>query len=136
MKFKGFICFLTALLLSNTQLRAQYIISGKVFVAENKEALPFVSVIIKGTTIGAQTDFDGNFVINSPKPGDSLVAVYVGYKRLARPLNRNLNKQEVNFPMSTEGVALDEVVIKAGDNPAHRIIRNCVKTKKRTTKIN
>lgn len=134
MKFKGFICFLTALLLSNTQLRAQYIISGKVFVAENKEALPFVSVIIKGTTIGAQTDFDGNFVINSPKPGDSLVAVYVGYKRLARPLNRNLNKQEVNFPMSTEGVALDEVVIKAGDNPAHRIIRNCVKNKEKNDK--
>lgn len=108
--------------------RAQYLISGKVFATSNKEALPFVSVIIKGTTIGAQTDFDGNFVINSLKSGDSLVAVYVGYKRLARAL-KDIKSQEINFPMTEAGVALDEVVIKAGDNPAHRIIRNCVANK-------
>ncbi|WP_317899017.1 DUF5686 and carboxypeptidase-like regulatory domain-containing protein [Aurantibacillus circumpalustris] len=110
--------------------RAQYIISGKVFATSDKEALPFVSVIIKGTTIGAQTDFDGNFTINSPKMGDSLVAIYVGYKRLSRPLKKT-ERQTVNFPMESTGFSLDEVVINAGENPAHRIIRNCVKNKYR-----
>lgn len=113
--------------------RAQYLISGKVFATSNKEALPFVSVIIKGTTIGAQTDFDGNFTINSPKLGDSLIAVYVGYKRMARAL-KDIKSQELNFPLTEAGVALDEVTIKAGDNPAHRIIRNCVANKYKNDK--
>jgi hypothetical protein len=136
MKFKTAACFILLLAFLPAVFRAQYIITGKVFAVGNKEALPFVSLIIKGTTIGAQTDFDGNFIINSPKIGDSLIAIYVGYKRLARPLNKNLNKQEVNFPMNDEGMALDEVVIKAGDNPAHRIIRNCVKNKEKNDRSN
>ncbi|PBQ31949.1 hypothetical protein CNR22_09260 [Sphingobacteriaceae bacterium] len=120
--------FLVLLCLFPFVQKAQYVIHGKVFASSNKEALPFVSVIIKGTTIGAQTDFDGNFSITTSKLGDSLIAVYVGYKRMARAL-KDLNNQQINFPMAEAGVALDEVVIKAGDNPAHRIIRNCVANK-------
>lgn len=116
--------------------KAQYTIRGKVFAADNKEALPFVSVIIKGTTIGAQTDFDGVFVINTPRLGDSLEAVYVGYKRMARPINKSLKTQEINLPMTTEGLALEEVVVKAGENPAHRIIRACVKHKPQNNRNN
>jgi hypothetical protein len=127
--------FSMALFFSQSLL-AQYTIRGKIFSVENKEALPFVSVIIKGTTIGAQTDFDGNFVINTSQLGDSLMAVYVGYKRMSRPINKNLSVQEINFPLAEEGVALQEVVVKAGDNPAHRIIRNCVKNKEKNNRNN
>ncbi|MCC6372551.1 MAG: carboxypeptidase-like regulatory domain-containing protein [Bacteroidia bacterium] len=128
MKLKVGSILLLSLLLP-TVLCSQITIRGKVFSAADKEALPFVSVIIKGTTIGAQTDFDGNFVITTTKPGDSLVAVYIGYKRMARAINKNLSTQELNFPMETEGLALDEVVISSGENPANRIIRNCIKSK-------
>lgn len=113
-----------------SRVNAQYTIRGKVFAAGTKEALPFVPVLIKGTTIGAQTDFDGNFVIKTPQLGDSIIASYVGYKRLSRPINRSLNEQEINFALNDEGgVALEEVVVKAGENPAHRIIRNAVRRK-------
>lgn len=107
----------------------QYTIKGKVFSADNKEALPFVPVIIKGTSIGAQTDFDGNYVIKTNKLGDSIVATYFGYKRSARKINKNLDIQELNIPMQNEGVALEEVTVKAGENPAHRIIRNVIAAK-------
>ncbi len=118
-------------------LNAQYTIRGKVFSIENKEALPFVPVLIKGTTIGAQADFDGNFIIKTSKLGDSVVASYVGYKRLARPINKNLTEQDINFPLeSVGGLALDEVVVKAGENPAHRIVRNCVKAKEKNNRNN
>ncbi len=118
-------------------LNAQYTIRGKVFSIENKEALPFVPVLIKGTTIGAQADFDGNFIIKTSKLGDSVVASYVGYKRLARPINKNLTEQDINFPLeSIGGLALDEVVVKAGENPAHRIVRNCVKAKEKNNRNN
>lgn len=136
MKFKGFAsCIILALF--PYFMEAQYIISGKIFATDNKEALPFVSVFIKGTTIGTQTDFDGNYVLKTSTMGDSVVATYVGYKRLARPVNRSLATQDINFPMSNAGgVALDEVVVKAGENPAIRIIRNCVKNKVTNNKNN
>jgi hypothetical protein len=102
-----------------------YTITGKVFDSESKEPLPFVPVLIKGTTVGATTDFDGNYSISTSKMGDSIIASYVGYKKLTRAINRGEN-QTINMPMVLEGVNLLEVVVKAGENPAHRIIRNVI----------
>ena len=117
------------------QVQAQYTISGKVYSVENKEAMPFVPVFIKGTGYSTQTDFDGNYSLKVAQLKDSLVSFYVGYNRLARPINMSLTEQVINFPMTNQpGVSLEEVVVKAGDNPAHRIIRNCVKNKDNNNK--
>ena len=113
----------------NSVLFAQnYTITGKVFDAETKEPLPFVSVLIKGTTVGGSSDFDGKFMIKTSTTGDSIVASYMGYKKTTRAIKIGLN-QEVNMPMALEGVNLTEVVIKPGENPAHRIIRNVIANK-------
>jgi hypothetical protein len=105
-----------------------YTITGKVFDAESKEPLPFVPVLIKGTTVGGTTDFDGNYSITTSKLGDSIVASYVSYKKLSKAIKRGEN-QVINMPMVLEGVNLLEVVVKAGENPAHRIIRNVIANK-------
>ena len=110
-----------------------YTISGKVFDTESKEPLPFVPVLIKGTTVGATTDFDGNYLISTSKMGDSIVASYVGYKKLTRAIKRGEN-QIINMPMVLEGVNLLEVVVKPGENPAHRIIRNVIAHKQYNNK--
>lgn len=110
-----------------------YTISGKVFDSESKEPLPFVPVIIKGTTVGATTDFDGNYAITTTVPGDSIIASYVGYLRITRPIKRG-QSQTLNLPMLLQGVNLLEVVVKAGENPAHRIIRNVIANKKYNNK--
>ena len=123
--------FLFFFCVASTLYAQEYTIRGKVFNSENKEPLPFVPIIIKGTTIGAQTDFDGNFIIKTSKLGDSLVATYVGFKRLSRKINKNLQTQEINMPMINEGVSLEEVTVKAGENPAHRIIRNVIANKEK-----
>ncbi len=116
---------------------AQYTLKGKVFESENKEPMPFVPVSVKGTNFVSQTDFDGNYVIKCNKLTDTVVAIFVGYKRLAKAINKSLPDQEINFPMTNEGgTKLDEIVVKAGDNPAHRIIRNAVKNKEKTNKSN
>ncbi|MBL7916878.1 MAG: carboxypeptidase-like regulatory domain-containing protein, partial [Bacteroidia bacterium] len=114
----------------------QYTISGKIYEAESKEPLPFVPVIIKGTNVGTQSDFDGNFVIKTDKLGDSLIASYVGYKKLARPINKSLKVQEINMPMANGGISLEEVVVVMGENPAHRIIRNAVRVKEKNNRAN
>ncbi len=114
----------------NFYVFGQYTITGKIFASGNKEALPFVPVIIKGTNVGAQSDFDGNFVIKTNTHGDSLIASYVGYKRIAKAINKNLQTQVINIAMEdVGGLILEEVVVKAGENPAHRIVKNCIKRK-------
>lgn len=110
-----------------------YTISGKVFDSESKEPLPFVPVIIKGTAVGATTDFDGNYAITTTVAGDSIIASYVGYLRISRPIKRG-QSQTLNLPMLLQGVNLLEVVVKAGENPAHRIIRNVIANKKYNNK--
>jgi hypothetical protein len=114
--------------MSMTFYAQTYTISGKVFDSESKEPLPFVPVLIKGTTVGGTTDFDGNYSITTSKLGDSIVATYVSYKKLTRAIKRG-ESQVVNMPMVLEGVNLLEVVVKAGENPAHRIIRNVIANK-------
>lgn len=74
-------------------------------VSDDSGALPGVSVVVKGTTTGTTTDFDGNYSI-SANNGDTLVFSYVGYET-----------QEVVVSGSTlnvtlqSGVALDAVVL-------------------------
>lgn len=123
-----FYSFLLLVFFSIDYFAQNYTISGKVYDSESKEPLPFVPVLIKGTTIGGTTDFDGNFSITTSKLGDSIIATYVGYKRLVRPIKRGVT-QLVNMPMVLEGVNLLEVVVKPGENPAHRIIRNVISHK-------
>lgn len=125
------------LLLNVFILKSQYTIHGKVFELGNKEPMPFVPVVIKGTNQIAQTDFDGNYSIKCTKLTDSIIATFVGFKRLAKGINKNATDQEINFPMDNEGNnVLDEVVVLAGDNPAHRIIRNTVKQKEKNNRNN
>ncbi len=112
-----------ALLFSNSSL-SQTIVSGKVFDAKTKEPLPFVNVLIKGTSSGATSDFDGNFQITTTQKGDSLIGTYIGYKKFSAPIKNGIT-QIVNVPLEQmeEGISLQEVVINPGENPAHRIIR-------------
>lgn len=103
---------------------AQIVISGKVFDAKTKEPLPFVNVILKGSTAGATSDFDGNYYIKTSQKGDSIVASYIGYKRFSVAIKKGI-PQNVNVPMELfeEGVSLNEVVINPGENPAHKYIK-------------
>ncbi len=126
--------FCTSLFLTTL---GQQTIRGMVFMADSREPLPFVPVIIRGSVTGAQTDFDGKFVIKIEKGGDSLVATYLGFKRMARPIKAGVPDQEINFPLEVDpGQELEEVVVDAGENPAHRIIRNAVKHKKLNNRDN
>ena len=70
--------FVAALLLSVVAM-AQTKVTGKV-VDETNEPLPGASVVIKGTSTGGQTDFDGNFTLNAPSNSGTLVISFIGYE--------------------------------------------------------
>ena len=48
-------------------------VTGTVSDSETNEPLPGVNVVVKNTTIGTNTDFDGNFSIEGVSSGDVLV---------------------------------------------------------------
>jgi len=104
------------------------IVHGKVTDAASGDPIPFVNVVFKGTSIGATTDFDGNFTIKTMNPGDSMVASFVGYQPRTKIVKKGVS-QVINFQLAEQVVNLQEVSISAGENPAFAILRNIVKNK-------
>ena len=58
---------------------AQKNISGKVTEASGNSPLPGVGIIIKGSTVGTSTDFDGNYTLTNVNTGDIFVFSYIGF---------------------------------------------------------
>ena len=83
-------------------------VSGTVTDKEQGDVLLGVSVIIKGTTKGTQTDFDGKYSITVNKPDDILVFTYLGYK--TKEVNIG-GKSSLNVSLSSDNEVLDEIVI-------------------------
>ncbi|MGB5893988.1 MAG: carboxypeptidase-like regulatory domain-containing protein, partial [Ignavibacteriaceae bacterium] len=88
--------------------------SGKItgdVVSSTGESLPFVNVLIVGTTQGAATDIDGNFVIIGVPPGTySVRASAIGYQSVT---TQNVKVSidlttHVNFQLAEESVELGE----------------------------
>ncbi|MDF1518182.1 MAG: carboxypeptidase-like regulatory domain-containing protein, partial [Lutibacter sp.] len=87
---------------------AQQAVKGKVTEAAGGTALPGVGVIIKGTTIGTATDFDGNYTLENVKPSDVLVFSYVGFNTQSITVGNNTT---INVILTESAESLDEVVI-------------------------
>ena len=104
MKLK--IYFLTTLFFVSLSALAQsYQVSGKVIDGDN-EPLPAVTIVVKGTTNGASSDFDGNYSMQVNQ-GDVLVFSFVGFDDQEVVMDGSAT---VNVTMAS-GVELDEVVI-------------------------
>ena len=81
-------------------------VKGQV-VDANGEPIIGASVLVKGTTNGTITDFDGNFTLNNASKG-ILVVSYIGYKTQEVPVNEK-NLMKIILKEDTE--VLDEVVV-------------------------
>jgi len=84
-------------------------VSGVVTSADDGLSIPGVSVIIKGTTIGTTTDFDGKYTISVPEDGKILVFSFVGMKTAELPVNSNT----IDLVMESESIGMDEVMVVA-----------------------
>ena len=80
----------------------------------NNEPLAFANVLIKGTSKGTTSDFDGLYEIPSVEPGTyTLVFSFLGYETLEIPnvVVEADKVTQVNAALGTGSVSLDEVVI-------------------------
>jgi len=86
---------------------AQNSVSGTVTDA-NGEPIPGVNVLLKGTSNGTSTDFDGLYSIQTTKSSDVLVFSYLGFKTTNELVG---NRSEVNIILQSSNEQLDEIVI-------------------------
>jgi len=126
--FRNFFFLLLSLILSLPGITQVTKIMGKVTDSQTKEVIPFANVFFSGTTIGATTDFEGNYSLETRTPGDSLMASFVGYYSRAKKVYRG-RFQEINFEIRPQKIDLPEVVILAGENPAEIILRKIIENK-------
>lgn len=77
--------------------------------------LPYVNVVIKGTTIGTVTDATGHFFFKNLKSGDYTLEVkYIGYQSVTKKISiENYKTLEVNFEIEEDNVQLNGVVVSA-----------------------
>jgi len=85
---------------------AQDVVSGKVTDAADGSAIPGVSVTVKGTTKGTQTDINGTYKVNAAS-GSTLVFTFVGYAKKEVSATGSV----VNVSLAADNKSLEEVVV-------------------------
>ena len=88
-------------------------IRGTVIDEEFNDPMPYANVIIKGTSNGVTTDFDGKYSLNVQPGTYTLVFSFVGYntKEITDVVVKENEVKEINVNLSTTSVAMEEVVI-------------------------
>src|ERR1700761_8304478 len=111
------LCFL---MLCITQVFAQNrTITGTVTAKDDGLPMPGVSVKVKGTTIGTQTNTQGKYTLSVPPNATTLVFTFIGYEPFERPIGSGdvklnqagQNLAQVNVVLNVSSRQLGEVVV-------------------------
>lgn len=79
--------------------------------------MPFANVFLEGTTLGATSDFDGNFSFTAPEGSYVLTCSFMGYETFRKEIVLTAGGQiTVNIEMKPEGIALEGVKVEAKMN--------------------
>ena len=106
-KLKWF-AFLPLLLFTIAGAVAQGIaVKGKIS-SNAGEALPGVTIVLKGTSVGTTTDTEGNYSLTVPNGNGTLVYSYIGYISQEAAIN---NRTTINITLVMDAKAMEEVVV-------------------------
>ncbi|WP_111308419.1 SusC/RagA family TonB-linked outer membrane protein [Confluentibacter sediminis] len=97
-------------LFSFQNAKAQTTVTGTITDASSGIPLLGASIVVKGTSTGVSSDFDGNYSIQVPNSATALVVTYVGYAMKEVLLTGSTT---LNIALSEDTEALDEVVVTA-----------------------
>ena len=85
-------------------------VSGKVTSEEDGETLPGVNVVVKGTTLGTVTDFEGNYTLTVPSDATAIIFSFIG---LTSQEIRIGSRTVIDVQMAPDVTQLTEVVVTA-----------------------
>ena len=108
---KKLVLIFTALLFvtGNVLIAQNLRITGTVTEQGTGLPLPYVSIMVKGTTTGVNSLDNGTYTINAA-PNATLVFSFMGYKTVEVPVN---NRTKIDLEMAQEALSLDQVVMVA-----------------------
>ena len=109
MKVKNYYFILVLLLFGSTMAFAQEKTISGIVSDEKSLPLPGATVLVKGTTTGTSTDFDGRYTIKASQ-GSTLVVSFVGYTTKEVAVG---SSSTINVAMVEDAQALEEVVVTA-----------------------
>ena len=97
-------------------------IVGHILDKNTKEHLSYITVALKGTTIGTVTDATGHYFLKNLPEGNFVLEVSsVGYKTVRRNVTLKKGRTlEEDFEIEEDAVALDGVVVSANRNETTR----------------
>lgn len=98
----------SAPVVSTTNPQALHTVSGVVRSAADGTTMPGVNVLVKGTTIGAATDAEGQYAVEAPSPQDTLVFSAIGYVRLEIPIE---GRAEIDVELEESVEEMGELVV-------------------------
>ena len=101
--FHGMMWVVLMLLASTAEAK---VITG-VVTDQTGETVISASVVVKGTTIGTVTDFDGNYSLDVPDDASILIFSYIGLQTQEVPISGNV----INVVLTENSEVLDEVVV-------------------------
>lgn len=109
---KRFATLLTLILLAGLQfLQAQSVqITGMVTSSEDGQPLPGVSIVVKGTTIGAVTNLDGYYVLAVPEEATTLIFSFIGMIPQELAIE---GREVIDVVLEPDIVGIEEVVVTA-----------------------
>jgi len=82
----------------------------------NGDPVPGANIVVVGTTVGAVTDFDGNFVLQtSEQPPFTLRITSIGFSEITAQVTRN--NQTLSIILTESQTLLDEIVVSASRTP-------------------
>ncbi|WP_400193823.1 SusC/RagA family TonB-linked outer membrane protein [Hymenobacter sp. B81] len=99
---------LTAPMLMQQAAAQNRSITGRVTDAATGQGLPGVTVIVKGTTIGATTSADGSYSLSVPASASALSFSFVGYRSIDRVIG---DASSIDIGLQTDTRQLEEVVV-------------------------
>ncbi len=109
--------------LGQGMLFGQTTISGVVKDAESDKGLPFVHISINNGETGTVADLDGKFDWTATVEVRNLRFSYVGYFSFRVDVDSLSDLSDLVIKLERNPVEFQEVVVHAGENPAHRLIR-------------
>ena len=118
--FKAVIMLLLVLI-AQISFGQEKVVSGTV-TDQNNLPLPGVNVLVKGTSTGTQTDFDGNYSIRA-SVGQTLVFSYLGQKTIE---NKVGSSNTISISMEEDASQLEEVVVVGYGTQSKRTLTDAI----------
>jgi hypothetical protein len=116
---KKFLLLTLSVMMGFTALFAQQKVTGTVTSSEDGAPMPYVTVVVTGTSVTTQTDLDGKYAINVPAGSNVISFTFVGMQTVTAELN---GRAIVDITMYPDAIALDDVIVVAYGTNCKKII--------------